>query len=178
MKSEILCGDNVKIIQNMEKESVDLVVTSPPYDSMRSYKNGNIFDFEKLICLLLDVMKEGGIVVWITNDQTIDGSETGTSFKQALRFRDVGFNLYDSMIWDKGFGRFPSHRRYTDSFEYMFIFSKGTPKTANIIQDRKNKHFGTMLHGTTRCGRGRDDEMETKKIIKKPIKEYGRRYNI
>jgi len=112
---------------------VDLTVTSPPYDNLRNY-NGYSFDFEAVAKELFRVTKQGGVVVWVVGDATIKGSETGTSFKQALYFREIGFNLHDTMIWQKT-NPMPKikTKRYFDVFEYMFVFSKGTPKTFNPI---------------------------------------------
>ena len=137
---------NLDTIARMEDNSIDLVVTSPPYDGLRKY-NGYCFDFEALAKGLYRVMKNGGVVVWIVNDATVDGSETGTSFRQALYFMDCGFNLHDTMIWAKdGGGAVGSNLAYTQNFEYMFVFSKGRPKTTNLIKDKLNMSFGSATH--------------------------------
>jgi DNA modification methylase len=117
----------------MSDNFIDLTVTSPPYDNLRTY-NGYSFDFEDVAKELFRVTKQGGVVVWVVGDATIKGSETGTSFKQALYFKEVGFNLHDTMIWQKT-NPMPKGKtkRYFDVFEYMFIFSKGIPKTFNPI---------------------------------------------
>jgi site-specific DNA-methyltransferase (adenine-specific) len=112
---------------------VDLTVTSPPYDNLRTY-NGYSFDFEAVAKELYRVTKQGGVVVWVVGDATIKGSETGTSFRQALWFKDCGFNLHDTMIYRK-INYVPlTHNRYEQEFEYMFVFSKGSPKTFNPIK--------------------------------------------
>ena len=116
---------NENCLDTMSKMSdnfIDLTVTSPPYDNLRDYK-GYSFDFENIAKELYRTTKEGGVVVWVVGDATIDGSETGTSFKQALYFKDIGFNIHDTMIWHKA-SPFPSNERYNQSFEYMFVFSK------------------------------------------------------
>lgn len=119
----------------MPDNFVDLTVTSPPYDNLRDYK-GYSFDFEGIAKELFRITKEGGIVVWVVADATISGSETGTSFKQALYFKDIGFNLHDTMIWRRT--TIPqSGNRYEPEFEYMFIISKQTPKTFNPIKTQK-----------------------------------------
>lgn len=117
----------------MPDEFVDLTVTSPPYDNLRTY-NGFAFDWHKTIKELYRVTKQGGVVVWVVGDATIKGSETGTSFKQALWAKECGFNLHDTMIWNKP-NAMPQvdKSRFCQSFEYMFIFSKGKPKTANPL---------------------------------------------
>lgn len=122
----------------MEDNCVDLTLTSCPYDNLREYK-GFTFNFEKIAKELFRTTSEGGVVVWIVGDATIKGSKTGTSFKQALYFKEIGFNLHDTMIYQKG--SFPpicpKIKRYQNCFEYMFILSKGSPKTFNGIQRDK-----------------------------------------
>lgn len=112
---------------------IDMTLTSPPYDDLRTY-NGYSFDFEKTAKELYRVTKQGGVVVWVVGDATKNGSETGTSFKQALYFMSIGFNLHDTMIYQK-INYVPlTHNRYEQSFEFMFIFSKGKPNTFNPIK--------------------------------------------
>jgi len=121
---------------------IDLTVTSPPYDNLRDYK-GFSFNFESVACELLRVTKNGGVVVWVVNDATVNGNETGTSFRQALFFKDIGFKLHDTMIWHK-LNPMPSqHIRYENSFEFMFVFSKGAPSTTNILRE-PTKSAGTI----------------------------------
>jgi len=119
----------------MPDNFVDLVVTSPPYDDLRTY-NRYSFDFESVAKELYRVTKQGGVIVWIVGDACINGSESGTSFKQALYFKEIGFNLHDTMIWNKN-NPTPQIKtmRYTQSFEYMFVFSKGKPNTCNYIKE-------------------------------------------
>ena len=130
--NKIYNGDCLEVMKEMEDNSIDLTVTSPPYDNLRDYK-GYSFDFEGIAKELYRVTKEGGVVVWIVGDATIKGSETGTSFKQALYFKEIGFNLHDTMIYEKSFYAPKTHRRYEQVFEYMFVFSKGRPKSFNGI---------------------------------------------
>ena len=126
------CMDCVEGLKLLKDESIDLTVTSPPYDNLRKY-NGYSFDFEPVAKELYRVTKLGGVVVWVVGDATVKGSETGTSFKQALYFKEIGFNLHDTMIYEKN--SLPmNHNRYEQEFEYMFIFSKGKPKTFNPIR--------------------------------------------
>lgn len=139
--------DCLDTMARMPDNFVDLVVTSPPYDNLRDYK-GYFFDFESIAKELYRVTKDGGVVVWVVGDATIRGSETGTSFRQALFFKEIGFNLYDTMIYRK-INYIPlTHRRYEQAFEYMFIFSKGKPKTFNpIMVECKSK--GSKTTGRT-----------------------------
>jgi DNA modification methylase len=122
---------------------IDLTVTSPPYDNLRKYK-GYQFNFEAIAQELYRITKQGGIVVWIVGDSTMNGSESGTSFKQALYFKEIGFNLHDTMIYAKENYVPLTHNRYEQQFEYMFIFSKGKPKTFNPIK------IPTVTPGTKR----------------------------
>src|SRR3990170_5824556 len=120
----ILIGDSAEVLKSFPDGCIDLTVTSPPYDSLRTY-NGFVFDFETIARQLYRVTKLGGVVVWVVGDATVDGSETGTSFKQALYFKECGFNLHDTMIYQTD--KPPMNdRRYQSSFEFMFILSKGT----------------------------------------------------
>ena len=134
---KIINGNCLDIMrEKISDNSIDLTVTSPPYDDLRKY-NGYSFDFENIAKELYRVTKDGGVVVWIVGDKTSKGSESGTSFKQALYFKEIGFNLHDTMIWRKT-NPMPKvkTKRYFDVFEYMFVFSKGTPKTFNPIMQQ------------------------------------------
>ena len=152
---------------------VDLTVTSPPYDNLRTY-NGYSFDFEAVAKELFRVTKQGGVVVWVVGDATIKGSETGTSFKQALFFKECGFLLYDTMIWLKPSPQAPTEGRYYDVFEYMFVFSKGKPKTLNLLKDRKNKSAGAVSNKETRSCR-EDRKVKSEKRV---VAEFSRRFNV
>lgn len=138
------CLDTMK---RMPDDFVDLVVTSPPYDNLRNY-NGYSFNFESIAAELFRVIKPGGVVVWVVGDATVNGSETGTSFRQALGFMDAGFRLHDTMIWRKT-NPMPKvkTKRYFDVFEYMFIFSKGQPKTFNPIMQATKQ--GCKVYNST-----------------------------
>jgi DNA modification methylase len=123
---------NLETMKRMPNNYVDLTVTSPPYDGLRDY-NGYSFPFEEIAKELYRVTKEGGVVVWVVGDSTINGSESLTSFKQAIYFvESCGFNLHDTMIYQKNSYPFPPSNRYFPVFEYMFVFSKGIPKTTNL----------------------------------------------
>ena len=142
MSMKLIQGECLEVMKTLPDSSIDLTVTSPPYDNLRTY-NGYVFDFEGIAKELYRVTKTGGVVVWVVGDATIKGSETGTSFKQALYFKDVcGFNLHDTMIYRKksNYAHDPRNKRYKAIFEYMFIFSKGTPQTYNEIKDNPNNH--------------------------------------
>ena len=156
------CLEGLKLLDD---NSIELTVTSPPYDDLRKYNNN--FDFENITKELYRVTKDGGIVVWVVADKTKNGSETGTSFKQALFFKDIGFNLHDTMIYmsDKP----PlTHNRYEQKFEYMFVFSKGKPKTFNPIME-ECKYAGSDKKARTFRHTG--DELQETHIKNKVNKE-------
>ena len=178
MNIDLKCGDCLELMKNMEDNCIDLTVTSPPYDNLRKY-NGNInqWNFEKFKKIAKELYRitiDGGVIVWIVNDATIKGSETGTSFKQALYFKECGFRLYDTMIWSKPSPACPTEGRYYDTFEYMFVFSKGKPKTLNLICDHKNKSAGSISNKETRSCREDRKTLKTKRVVK----EYSRRFNV
>ena len=151
---------------------VDLTVTSPPYDDLRTY-NGYCFDFENVAKELFRVTKQSGVVVWNVNDSTRDGCESCTSYRQVLFFKDIGFNI-ETMIWEKtGSGCLGSNLFYGQNFEFMFILTKGKPKTTNLICDRENKvKSGTVKVNSSlnQSGKG------TTRIIER--KPFGKRNNI
>ena len=174
MKTGLFIADCVEYMAHMPEECIDLTVTSPPYDDLRDYK-GYTFNFENIAKELYRVTKQGGVIVWIVADKTKDGSETGTSFQQALYFKEIGFRLHDTMIFAKPPCPYGSGtNRYFHAFEYMFVFSKGKPKTINLLRDRKNIHIQASKRGTHRMPNG---NMKKVKSIGRH-KEYGRRTNI
>jgi len=160
--------------------SINLVVTSPPYDDIRSYNNNYCFDFETLAKLLTAKLTKGGVIVWVVGDATIRGTETGTSFKQALYFKSLGLNLHDTMLFMKNTTSFPARRlgkRYTQIFEYMFVFSKGgSPAVANLICDKPNKWAGTTNFAKQKSDRDKDDNLVLKSKFK-PIPDFSPRTN-
>lgn len=168
-------GDSAVVMKELESNSIDMIITSPPYDDLRTYNGNYKFDFETIANESLRVLKVGGVMVWIVGDATINGSETLTSFKQALYFKEIGFNIHDTMIYQKNNFSNPSKTRYHQIFEYMFILSKGAPKTFNPIKDRKNIYAGTTAVGENTT-RKKDGSFTINK--KRVINEYGMRYNI
>jgi len=168
----IICGDCLTEMPKIPDKSIDMVLTSPPYDNLRDYDGYN-FEFEKTALELKRILKDGGVIVWVVGDATINGSESGTSFRQALFFKSIGLNLHDTMIYEKNGSPYPEQVRYYQSFEYMFIFSKGVAKTTNLIADRKNKWEGSWGKRSTRQ---KDGTLQQKEEIK--CNEYGIRFNI
>ena len=171
-------------MQLMDEESVDLVVTSPPYDDLRTYNDSSKWDhnvFMQVADNLTRVLKQGGVIMWNVNDATIKGSESGSSFRQCLYFMDkCGLRLHDTMIYEKtgtAFASGPKSVRYTQIFEYCFILSKGKPKTINLIQDKKNAWAGYTSFGNAKTRR-KDGTMHDPGKKSKEIREYGVRTNI
>ena len=146
MKNNIYNENCLDTMSRMKDSLIDLTITSPPYDNLRDY-NGYDFDFKSIARELYRVIKNNGILVWVVGDATIKGSETGSSFKQALHFKEIGFNLHDTMIYDKGYSPHFQKNRYNNCFEYMFVFSKGTPSTFNLLREprtTKGNRTGTL----------------------------------
>lgn len=171
--NKIVCIDCVEGMKKLPENSIDLTVTSPPYDDLRGY-NGFDFDFKNIAKELFRITKKGGVVVWVVGDQTIKGDETGSSFRQALYFKQVGFNLFDTMIYLKTpRGAVGNNRTYWQAFEYMFILSKGVPKTINLIRDRENKDARDGDNGTKRLHDG-----TLLKQKRAGYSKFGRRTNV
>lgn len=172
-------GDCLELMKNIPDKSIDMVLTSPPYDNLRSYNGTNDFTFEKFKFISREItrtMKDGSVMVWVVGDATVNGSETGTSFKQALYLKEeCGLNLHDTMIYAKNNVVPLTHNRYEQAFEYMFVFSKGKPACFNPFEDKPNKRAGQIFHGTQYSGD------LTKKMTFSSIKktrDFGRRHNI
>lgn len=183
MQVELMQGDCLELMKGIPDCSIDLTVTSPPYDNLRTY-NGNIdqWNFEKFKAVakeLYRVTADGGVVVWVVADATIKGSETGTSFKQALYFKDCGFRLHDTMIYAKLNPIPQTHNRYEQSFEYMFVLSKGRPKSFNpifapTIRGSEKTRRRTTEYDKKQSMRVRDDATIVKPYkIKTNIFSYG-----
>ena len=174
----------LETMSKMNNESIDLVLTSPPYDDLRTYNkfvtgnktefNGYSSPFEDIAKELYRITKPGGVVVWVVGDATNKGSETGTSFRQALFFKECGFDLYDTMIYQKTGTPFPQKDRYNQIFEYMFVFSKGKPKTFNPVM-KKNVTAGAVRN--SRKFRNAEGEM-IPGFNGKPVNEWGVENNI
>jgi site-specific DNA-methyltransferase (adenine-specific) len=183
--NNIIHGNSVEILKQIDSESIDLILTSPPYDKLRTYQNninGDVFDkhfsfpFVEMAQELYRVTKDGGIVVWVVGDQIIDGGESGNSFRQALKFQEIGFKIYDTMIYHKNGAPFPETGRYSQVFEYMFVFLKGKkPNTVNIIKDKENRWAGQSTFGKRSM---RNQNGELKQAESFTVSKYGSRYNV
>lgn len=172
--NNIYCGDNVELTKELVNDCIDLTITSPPYSDLREYK-GYSWDFEGIAKELFRVTKPGGVVVWVVGDKTDDGDESGVSFREALFFKNIGFKLHDTMIYQKSNFSNPSKNRYHQVFEYMFVFSKGKPKTFNPIMDKENAMAGKTIFGanTVRQPDGSFKERKTK-----VYNQFGMRGNV
>lgn len=157
---DLMKGDCLELMKNIPDGSVDMVLTSPPYDKLRNYNNSLVWSYDifKMVASeITRVLKKGGVIVWVVGDATVKGSETGSSFKQALHFKDIGLNLHDTMIWAKKSYCPKNHNRYEQKFEYMFVLSKGAPSTFNglripcvdagksITRETANKEVGSSF---------------------------------
>lgn len=146
---KIINADCLVVLPQIPSKSIDLIITSPPYDNLRKYGDTkwNMNIFQQVANQLWRVLKSGGVVVWIVGDQIKNGGRTLTSFRQALYFQSIGFKIYDIIIYEKT-GAGPPHRgRYFNAYDYMFILSKGRPKTVNLLKDKPNKWAGTATYG-------------------------------
>lgn len=175
------CIDVMKFMSD-NNIKVDLTVTSPPYDNIRTYNNSSEWNFEifKTIAkLLYNITSDGGVVVWVVGDAVVNGSETGSSFQQALYFKECGFKLHDTMIFEKNSSAFPARRdskRYTQIFEYMFVFVKGKMHDCSLLCDKKNKYFGYQNWGNNTQYNKEGELIPTNNI--KPVPEFSLRNNI
>ena len=174
--NNLYCGNCVDIMQTFPDGCIDLTVTSPPYDNLRDYE-GYDFDFESIAKELYRVTKDGGAVVWVVGDATINGSETGTSFRQALHFKDIGFKIHDTMIYLKpNFSAVVALRvRYAPVFEYMFVFVKGKLTTFNPLKDRPCKECVKTGNIRNRDGTMKRMSNEGRAYGKEG---FGQRYNV
>ena len=169
-------GDAKIILAMFPDECIDLTVTSPPYDDLRTY-NGYDFDFEAISMQLYRVTKPGGVVVWVVDDKSDEQGESGRSFEQALYLRSIGFRLHDTMIYMKSGPSYPSQDKYYQVFEYMFILSKGIPKTVNLIKDRVNRWFGEKW-SKVRTRRTKNGDLKSQIWYADEGEKLGVRFNI
>jgi DNA modification methylase len=151
--NQIIQGDCLEVMKGLPDKCIDLTVTSPPYDNLRTY-NGFVFDFEGIAKELYRITKDGGVVVWVVGDRVINGSETLIPFNQALYFKQIGFNIHDTMIYQKNAMPFPEQTRYIQCFEYMFVMSKGKPKSHNMIKEPTR--VANRIKNKKSCQRNKD----------------------
>jgi len=176
--NSILHGEFTKVASTWPDERIPFALTSPPYDSLREY-HGYQFDYQAMATTLHRIMTPGGVVVWVVADQVVKGGETGNSFRHALAFQETGFLIHDTMIYEKNTSSFPARQdgtRYTQVFEYMFVFSKGTPNSAKLICDKENRWQGGVNWGRN-TNRGKDGILVQDSDIK-PVPQFSPRNNI
>ncbi|HIG20597.1 MAG TPA: site-specific DNA-methyltransferase [Candidatus Poseidoniales archaeon] len=142
--NQLVVTNCVEFMEKMDENSVDLTVTSPPYDNLRDYK-GYSFDFEGIAKGLYRVTKEGGVVVWVVGDRTHKGNRSLTSFRQALYFQELGFNVHDIMIYRKKNTPFMRSNAYTNCYEFMHVFTKGKPNAFNPLTDQTVRQGMEMM---------------------------------
>lgn len=176
--NQIFNAKSNELLKEFPDECIDLVVTSPPYDDLRDYEGVAEWNFEifkEIAQELYRVTKPGGVIVWVVGDKTVNGNKSLTSFKQALYFQEIGFDMYDVIIYEKAGSGPPHPNRYFNSFEYMFVLSKGKPNTINILKDKPNKWAGHTTYGEV-TRREKDGSLTNKG--KKTVNKFGVRTNI
>ena len=169
--NDIICGDCLEVMKDIPDNSIDLTVTSPPYDNLRTYK-GFSWDFEGIAKELYRATKDGGVVVWIVGDRVKNGSETLIPFEQAQYFKKIGFNLHDTMIYQKNVMPYPEQTRYIQCFEFMFVFSKGKPKTHNLLKEE------TKGYKPSKTSTQRNADGTTTALKYEQGKKYRNRWNV
>lgn len=175
MENKIICGDASQVLKGFPCECVDMVLTSPPYDDLRTYGQDEKFTYDKFTAVadeLIRVLKPGGVIVWVVGDRVVKGSKTGSSFRHALYFMEHGLNLNDTMIWLKT-NPMPVVRqpRYSPCYEFMHVFSKGKPKTFNPIM-RQTKCGGQGYHSTAKKMGGENGRRELNYTVNKETVDY------
>ena len=178
IKNKIINACSDQYLKEIPDNCIDMVVTSPPYDDLRDYEGKvtwNFDVFKDIANELYRIVKDGGVIVWVVGDKTSDGNKSLTSYKHALYFQEIGFNIYDVIIYEKTGSGPPHPNRYFNSFEYMFVISKGKPKTVNLLKDKPNKWSGHSTYGEV-TRREKDGTLTNKG--KKVVNEFGIRTNI
>lgn len=176
MRDRVICGDNVEEMKKLPAASVKLVLTSPPYGDLRAY-GGCAWSLQVVTEEIVRLLKPGGVCVWIVGDETDETGESGESFRHALRLKQCGLRLHDTMIYEKAGPSYPCRDKYYQVWEYMFVFSKGKPDTVNLIKDRKNRWHGQKW-SKVRTRRKRDGSLTVTTWDKDEGNEYGVRFNI
>lgn len=173
----MIIGDSALILPTFQEAYFDLCVTSPPYDDLRTYNGHSDWDFETIATQIYRTLKPGGVLCWVVNDGVVNGSETLTSCKQKIFFvEQCGFRIHDTMIYQKRNFSHPEKVRYHQVFEYVFVLSKGAPKTFNPIKDRKNLTAGCVGNLGVNTFTERDGSKSVRE--KKVTAEFGMRHNV
>jgi len=173
----VVCGDCLPIMREMPDKCVDLVITSPPYGELREY-GGYDFDFENVAIEIVRLITDGGVLVWVIGDASPDdGGESGDAMRQALIFKRLGLRLHDTMIYEKAGPAYPAQDKYYQVWEYMFVFSRGRPKTFNPLSDRPNRWFKKKF-SRIRSRRKKDGSLIVSTWDEEQGGEYGIRFNV
>ena len=149
--NSIICGDSAEVLKNFPDNSIDMVVTSPPYDGLRDY-NGFSLDLHKIGKEIYRVLKDGGIAVMVIQDATKDFAKSLTSFRTIVDWCDnVGFRLFETVIYHKnGTEGAWWKQRFRVDHEYMPIFMKGKKPQYFNKEPLKipSKHGGKVMSGS------------------------------
>ena len=172
----IECGDGAVLLREYAGQA-NLILTSPPYDNLRTY-GGHGFDFDRMADASVLALAEGGVLVWVVADATVDGSETGTSFRQALGFMERGLKLHDTMIYESTRQGALSYNRCFQVWDYMFVFSAGEPTQFNPILDKENLTAGRVFWEHHGSGRGADGALHRRRQNGHVVPSHGKRTNI
>jgi site-specific DNA-methyltransferase (adenine-specific) len=173
--NKIICGDAVEELKKIPNNSIDILVTSPPYDGIRKY-NGFNYDLHATGKEIYRVLKDGGVAIMVIQDQTKNFGKTLTSFRTIVDWVDnIGFKLFETVIYRK-YGAEGAwwNKRFRVDHEYMPIFLKGErPQYFNKDPLKiPSKHGGkTMTGGGTRLTNG--IRIPTRAITINPMKCRG-----
>ena len=175
---ELVNGDCAAVLPGLPP--ADLILTSPPYDGMREYGGySDAFDFDAVAAACVANLAPGGLLVWVVADQIVDGGDSGTSFRQALSFMGLGLTLHQPMIYQRWSLSGMRKKAYYKDFEYMFVFSKGKLKTANILEDKRNLATGgRKASKMSGLGRSGDNQNSYLGLTGGIVPEYGRRGSV
>ena len=174
---DVYHGDCAKVLPSLGVKA-DLILTSPPYDDLRTY-GGGVFDFGSIADACVGALVDGGVIVWVVGDGIEGYSETGSSFRHALGFMRRGLKLHQTMLYQTTREAPTAPNRYARVHEYMFVFSNGRPRVANIIRDKPNTTSGTV-HRRKMIGRYADNSKPHRNYKRNRIvsPEFGPRTNI
>ena len=172
---ELYCYNCVDLLSKLDLQA-NLILTSPPTKNTKN-SDSQYFDFEKVADVCVNSLADGGVIVWITSDATVNGSETGTSLKQALGFMERGLRLHDTMIFEKSHPRLTTKNRYMSSWEYMFVFTKGEPSVANMIHDRPNITAGKGRYKSMSSVQDKS-KIEITNLDNRIVQKYSKRTNV
>ena len=151
LKDKLIVGDCLNIMKKIEENTFDLIVFSPPYDSLRKY-NDYTFDLKKTGEQIFRVLKDGCLCAMVIQDQTKNFGKSLTSFRTAVDWVDrIGFKLFETVIYRKhGIEGAWWNKRFRVDHEYIHLFLKGEkPRYFNKDPLRiPSKHGGKTMVGS------------------------------